>query len=61
MYVFTECVFLCTCVGMCTCVLYMYVCVECLKITEDKSPESRVYTPDVRLIIATRVEPRHKS
>jgi len=28
--------------------------VDCLKITEDKSSESRVYTPAVRLIITTR-------
>ena len=27
--------------------------VDCLKITKDKSSESKVYTPDARLIIAT--------
>jgi len=32
--------------------------VDCLKITEDKSSESRVYTPDARLIIVTRAIPR---
>ena len=29
--------------------------VDGLKITEDKSSENRVYTPDARLIIATRI------
>ena len=31
--------------------------VDCLKITEDKSSKSRVYTPDTRLIIVTRTVP----
>jgi len=31
------------------------ITVDCLKITEDKSSKSRVYTPDARLIIASRV------
>ena len=30
--------------------------VDCLKIIEDKSSESRVYTPDTRLIRATRAK-----
>jgi len=38
----------------------MIVFVDCLRITEDKSSESRVYTPDARLIIATRAVPRRK-
>ena len=33
--------------------------VDCPKITEDKSSESRVQTPDARLIIATSAVPRH--
>ena len=34
--------------------------VDCLKITEEKSSESRVHTPDARLIITTRAVPRRK-
>ena len=35
--------------------------VDCLKIIEDKSSENRVYTPDARLIIATRKMPRRRA
>ena len=35
--------------------------VDCLKITEDKSSENRVYTPDARLITASCVMPRRKA
>jgi len=40
---------------------YFWSFVDCLKIIENKSSEKRVYTPDVRLIIATRVMPRRRA
>ena len=36
--------------------LQVQVDIDCPKITEDKSSESRVQTPGVRLIIATSVQ-----
>jgi len=35
--------------------------VDCPKITEDRSSENRVYTPDARLIIATRIMPMRRA
>ena len=39
----------------------MELVVDCSKITEDKSSESRVQTPDARLIIATSAVPRRRA
>ena len=40
---------------------FLDVSIDCLKITEDKSSESRVYTPNVRLIRAIYAKSKHRA